>query len=226
MRNQPSLPVNVAEKRFEALFRREMMEHQHLISSHQKEMNILRDSLNLAIERFKSISDKVQGELEELKTSSTYNFNVLHDRVKNDERLVQDQRKTVDDLHQEIIGIYAMYSAKRDTDKLKKEIDEQFKNCTVSHLNSFQVLQMELKVLVQDLKNDLMKMTSDINKKLLESTEKAERDFSIAQIDKDSVLKEVRIYKKDMFVIEKKIENIYTLIERINKRGEPCHKPA
>jgi len=51
-------------------------------------------------------------------------------------------------------------------------------------------------------------------------------NFHVTKIDREGVLKEVRVWEKTIFIIEKKIENIYTLIERINKRGELlCHKP-
>ena len=38
------------------------------------------------------------------------------------------------------------------------------------------------------------------------------------KLDSTGVLKEIQVYKKSMFIIEKKIENIYTLIERLDKR--------
>jgi len=44
------------------------------------------------------------------------------------------------------------------------------------------------------------------------------------KFDKDGIQKEIRIYEKTIFIMEKKIENIYTLLDRINKRGEVCHK--
>ncbi len=41
------------------------------------------------------------------------------------------------------------------------------------------------------------------------------------KIDSKGVLRELQAYKKTMFIMEKKIENIYTLIERLNKRMDP-----
>jgi hypothetical protein len=61
--------------------------------------------------------------------------------------------------------------------------------------------------------------------KLSQMTDKAESNLYVYRLDKEGVLKQIRIYEKSMFIIEKKIENIYTLIERLNKRGELCHKP-
>ena len=77
--------------------------------------------------------------------------------------------------------------------------------------------------------------------KLLEITDKIEESLSIYieksdgyfisinrkidenKIDATGVLRELQVYKKSMFIIEKKIENIYKKIE--NLEGT-CHKPA
>lgn len=46
MRNQPSIAL-ANDKRMEVLLRKEMMEHQAIISSHHKEMEALRESLKM-----------------------------------------------------------------------------------------------------------------------------------------------------------------------------------
>lgn len=223
--NHPNLAANIADKRFEALVRKEMIEHQHIISSYQQEMQALRDALNLATEKCKSISERNEKDLEEFKAQTIYNINFLKDRIKSNEALIINQRKTIEDLHQEILTMYLMHASKNDLDKLKHSFAIEIKTNTVSHLNSFQEFQRESQILIQSLKNDLVKLSSETEQKLNRLSDKGDKNFSIAQIDKDSVLKEVRVYQKDIFTIEKKIENIYTLIERINKRGALCHKP-
>ncbi len=225
-RNQSSLPANVADKRWEALVKKEMIEHQHVISCHNKEMQALRDALSLAMEKFKSISDRNEKDLEEFKAQSTSQIKLLKDGVKANEVLIRDQRKMIEDLHQEILAIYVIYATKSDIENLKSNLTLEMKANTISHMNTFQDFQREGKILIQSLKNDLVKLTLDMEQKLAQLSERGESNFSIATIDKVSVLKEVRVYQKDIFTIEKKIENIYTLIERINKRGHLCHKPA
>ncbi len=150
----------------------------------------------------------------------------LKDRVKADEVLIIDQRKMIEGLNQQILAMYLIYAMKSDVEKLKKEVDGQIKNSIMSNINSFQDCQQEVKNLFHSLKNDLVKLALEIEQKLARLGERGESNFSIARIDKEGVMKELNHYKKDVFVIEKKIENIYMLVERINKRGEVCHKPA
>lgn len=226
MRNHPSLPPNTADKRLEAQMKRERIEQQHILSGHQKEMQVLRDSLSLAMEKFKSISERTEKDLEDFKIQATYHINLLKDRITTDESIIIEQRKTIEGLHQQILSIYIMHATKSDVEKLKQNFSLEIKANTMSHLNAFQEFQRELKILIQSLKNDLVKLNLDMEQKLARLAERGESNFSVARIEKDGTLKEIRDYQKDVFVIEKKIENIYTLIERINKRGESCHKPA
>lgn len=44
-----------------------------------------------------------------------------------------------------------------------------------------------------------------------------ESKLDIVKLEKDSLMKEINILKKDSFITEKKIENIYTLIDRLQK---------
>lgn len=223
-RNHPNFSANVADKRFEALVKKEMMEHQHIISSHHKEMQALRDELNLAMQRCKSIAERNEKDLEELKAQTNYSINILKDRLKADEAIIIEQRKTIEGLNQQILAIYMGYATKNDVDKLKSSHATEIKANTISHLNAFQDFQREFKILLHVLKSDIVKLNLEVEQKCNRLSERGEKNFSVAQIDKDSVLKEVRVYQKDIFVIEKKIENIYTLIERINKRGDTCHR--
>lgn len=202
------------------------MELQHVLSGHHKEMQTLRDALSLAMEKFKSLSEQTHKDLQEFKEQTTQQLATLKDRVKADEALIIDQRKMIEDLHQQILSIYVITAMKSDIEKIKSNFSMEIKANTLSHINSFQEFQREFKILIQSLKNDLVKLSLDMEQKIARLADRGESNFSVAQIDREGVLKELNHYKKDVFVIEKKIENIYTLIDRINKRGEVCHKPA
>lgn len=224
-RNHPN-PAFVADRRLEALVKKEMIEHQHIISCHNKEMQSLRDSLSLAMEKFKSISDKNDRDLHEFKSEANYQINLLKERSLANEAMIIEQRRMIEDLNQQIHDLYSTFAMKRELERLRSEFDGQFNYLIDSNINSFQDCQREIKTLVQSLQNELNKLAIEIHKKITELEDKGENNFSVSKIDRDGVLKELRVYKKDMFYIEKKIENIYTLIERINKRGESCHKQA
>lgn len=223
-RNLTNLPPLGVEKRFDALLRKEMMEHQHLISSHNKEMQTLRDSLSRAMERFESLFEHCEMQTKDMSLFYNQQILALKEKAVANELRISDQRRTIEALYQQLNEFYESYASKRSTDKLKSDFDLAIKANTISHINSFQEFQRELKSLINSLQNELNKLRSDTALMNGELDKKIDNSFHVSRLERDSVLKQVRVYEKSMFVIEKKIENIYTLIERINKRGEVCHK--
>lgn len=214
------------EKRLEVLLKKEMAEHQAIISSHHKEMQELRDALSLAMQRFDSLFEHCELQRKELASLNQQQIHYLKEKaVVNDLRLDCQQNKH-NSFHQQLQELHNTFSLKSELEKSKKELESQIKESGMSHISSFQNLQQELKSLFQRLEKGFSELKSDINKKVNEFDEKVETKFSLSKLDKEAVLNELRVYKKSMFIIEKKIENLYTLIERINKRSAvSCLKP-
>lgn len=200
--------------------KKEMAEHQHIISSHYKEMQELRDSLSLAMERFTSLSNKNDQDLKDFKTYAVCTIGVLNQKLMANERQIAEQKDTIDSLYKQLLSFQELSASKIDLEKSKKDIEIKINDSTNIHLNSFQDFQRELKILYNTLKEEVTKAISLIDHRLTDSEDKNEENFSIFRIDKDGILKEVRVYKMDMFYIEKKIENIYTLIERLKNKTE------
>jgi hypothetical protein len=207
-----------SDKRFDALVKQEMAEHQHLISSHNKEMQTLRDALNLCMEKCVSLSERNDQELKELKKDSSYHIGLMHERSKANEATIAEQKKTIDALHRQILDFQESYVTKKDLENGLCECKDKINSYNSNNLYEFQKFQTDYKTLFYLNKDDIDRNYLDCQEKLEKLKEKLTSVSSIFCIDKEGILREVRIYKGDMFVIEKKIENIYTLIERINKR--------
>ena len=218
-RNQPNIHGLRADRRFDAIVKKQEGEHQHLISSHHKEMQALRDALSLAMQKFDALFEHTERELKDFKTYAVCTIGTLKEKVMANETTIAEQRKTIEDLHGQLLGFQIASSSKLDAEKLKKDFSLEIKANTISHINSFQEFQREFKTLILSLQNDLFKLRFEFEQKFGQLTEKTESNFNVSRLDRDGVLNQVRIYEKSMFIIEKKIENIYTLIERINKRG-------
>jgi uncharacterized coiled-coil protein SlyX len=202
--------------------KQQMMEHKNIIESHHKEMQTLRDELRLAQERFDSLSDRNVQDLKDFKTYSVCTMGVLNQRVISNEGLTAEQWRTIHDLNEQLQSFQVIFASKIDIEKAKRSMEGLVKESTTSHLNAFQDFQRETKILISALKEEIDKLRFEMEQKMATFMDKIESHLYISRIDKDGVLNEIRVYKMDMFVIEKKIENIYTLIERINKRGNTC----
>jgi hypothetical protein len=223
--SQSSIQGLRADKRLDALVKRQEMEHSHLISGHNQEMQNLRDALTLAMQKFEALFQSNEEKLKDFKTYTISHIGILKEKSAAQESLITEQKKTITDLHDKLLDLHTLYSSKVDMDKFKKALDTQVKEAAMQNLNALQQMQIELKVLLAYLKDEFTKYKYDAEKKFSDLIDCIEGNFNVTKIDREGVLKEIRTYDKTIFIIEKKLENIYTLIERINKRGESCHKP-
>lgn len=210
------------DKRIEALLKQEMNEHQHLISCHQKEMQSLRDELKFALEKCESLSERGDKALTGFMEFAVNHFSRIEEKMKTNEIIVSMQKETISDLHDKLLKFQDLYPMMSYVDKIKKDTQEQVKESTFGQLLSFQSFEKEIKILFRSLQNDLVKLREEIERRVDQISDKCDENFKLSRLDKEGVLKEVRIYERAVFVVEKKIENIYTLIERINKRSEQC----
>jgi hypothetical protein len=226
MLNRFNIPAGLkADKRFDALVKRQENEHKHVIDAHHKEMQALRDKLSISMDKFDSLFDHNDNQLKDFKTYVTCTFGIIKVHLEAHEAIIEEQRKTIQDLSRQLNEIHNAYMSKLEVEKFKKDMDFKIDASTTKHINISQEMQREVKVLILDLNNDLAKMRNDMEQGIAKISDFVEGRLAVARLEKDGVLKEVRIYEKTIFIIEKKIENIYTLIERINNRDAPCHKP-
>lgn len=230
MRNQQIAPQEATkvDKRFDALLKKQEQEHRHLLDSHQKEMQELRDALRIAMEKFESLFQSSQQELKDFKTYTVSSLGILKEHYKANEIATSSNKRSIEDMNKQLDVFHDVYASKLDVDKFKKTMDCQIKEATMSHIIAVQDMQREVKNLFNFIKDDLKKFKCETEKRFCDLIDQIEKNFNVTKIDREGVLKEVRIYEKALFIIEKKIENIYTLIERMNNkiRGELlCHKP-
>ena len=84
----------------------------------------------------------------------------------------------------------------------KKDIDEQIARSSFENRKN-----------IDHYSDEFRNSLSDMNKAITLTNNMASTD----RIDSVGVLRELQIHKKSVFIIEKKIENLYTLIERLTK---------
>lgn len=183
-------------------------------------MQSLRDELRLVMEKCESLSQRNETELKDFKTFSVSQMGILKVKLESTESLASVQQKAIEALNAQLQDLLSIFSSKDEIEKFKKSLEGKITDVTMNQILSFQDCQRECKQMFSSLSEDFLKMSMDIRKFVFDSMQKWEENFSQAKLDKEGVEREIIRYKKASFYIEKKIENIYTLIERINKRGE------
>lgn len=228
----PNLPTHLSlainsEKRFEALLKQEMREHQHLIACHHKEMQELRNSLKLAMEKFDSLFQKYEQELKDFKIYAIGLIDIQKEKLDAQEFVISEMKRTIDSFHALLMNMHSFYTSHSDMEDFKQSLQFRLDSETQRHLSSFQGMERQVKDLIFSLTKDVDQRKNEIETRFCKVDEVAEKNFNACRLEKEGIEKDFIRYKKAMFYIEKKIENIYTLIERINKKEgkDICHKP-
>lgn len=225
MPNLSNIAAERADKKLVALVNQQKREHEHLLAGHGKEMQALRDQLSLALEKFKSVADHHDAELKAFKEQVASEINMLKEKTAASNLVIDVQQKTIGDLHKQILNFKDEHASKNDSDAIKKELSDQVTKATMSHLIAFQNCEREFKELFKSLSDVFANLQNYMQREVVQMNKKCDANFSILQIDQKSILERMSKYENDVFIIEKKLENIYTLIERLNKRGALCPKP-
>ena len=108
-----------------------------------------------------------------------------------------------------------------------KEFEQQFETSILAlslvWKDQKEILSEELYVKSQSLQNEINEVSeknelenANHSQAVQELVKKVERYI----LDAAAVLRELQVYKKTMFIMEKKIENLYTLIGRLDKKIE------
>ncbi len=95
-----------------------------------------------------------------------------------------------------------------------EDVDDDIKRYPVMISNFFDAIQSKLSKDLKRMKEEILSLPSEADKIRDEYDEK----IDCHKIDTEGILKEIRVSRKDMIVIQKQIENIYTLIERLKKK--------
>src|ERR1700743_86134 len=230
--HNPNIQSLQTDRRFQALIKQEMIEHQAIISSHHLEMKQLRELIHGSMEKFDSLFKHCEQQLKDKNDVVNDLISCLQVKIKAQEMHADDQKKTLLSLFQQMHDIYELHVSKTDLFKIKADIETKINQINVNQINSFQHYQQEVKSWILSLKNDIATLKTNVGQSITVLDEKIENRSSLSSMDKEGILKEIRVYERSMFIIDKQIEHIFTAIERINKkieilnqRGEVCHKP-
>jgi len=213
-------------RRHDAFMKQEMAHQKEVISAFHKEMQDIRDSMVMMKNRFDALLSQITDSLVDLKSSANVKNDNMETKIKSSESSNSEMKKCIESFHDMVQDVDRVYVKKSDFEKVMASLHIFLNECDGSESRKFESLQQEVKGFTSEFSNIVSRLEKDTLDCLCSMNQNWEEKLSLAKQDKDTVLKEIRIYEKSMFIIEKKIENLYTLIERLTKRVDECHKPA
>lgn len=214
-------------KQLELVIQQEIKNYNDSLSSVYQEINSLKEKTD-AVEKHSLESDadllskqkNLQIDIENIKA-------VISENTKNIQRHFRDQSLINETLTKDLLAISeAAKNRLKEQDQFKSTI-----NSVSKHLENVQESALNA---VKETKNDLVFFQNKINQQLLKTyldiverpsevpliRKQLEAKITSYAIDAQGILKEIRVHNKATFILEKKIENIYLLLQRLEKRLE------
>ena len=212
-------------KQFELLTLQEIKNYQDSLNFILQTIKGLRDEIELlkqdSLENYASIHS-VQCDLEIEINNHKENLNELKaisDRANQEQRLINERNS------REMLDISDAVHRKIRTDfRFDERFDEL--NSRISEVKqAYEKTNQRLSDSADDLfrrfSNDISKTKREIMDAPTEASlvrNELEQKIYAHKVDVSGIMKELTVFKKENVVIEKKLENIYTLIERLQKQ--------
>lgn len=195
-------------------------------------------SLNDCHKKIDELSEKVNRRFAELDTKLLDKDSKFFIHKESIDRSISQLLKMLGDLDSQVV-VYLNNSINlrqslADNYSLKSEVynlSDEFEG-RLSHLNlKIHQISENFSHKLEMIERSFVDKFDKLKKEILDRPSEAqdvkrelENKINSACIDAEGILKELRILKKDALISEKKIENIYTLIERANNRISECLK--
>lgn len=205
----------------------------------QQEIKNYQDSLNFVLQSIKDLKE----EIEHLRQESLENHAAIHSVQCGMAIEIDHNREQINNFRLRHDGYYHEQRAENEKNALDsieimqtlrvfQTLAQQFKDNFVSISHKIEHLKndhSQTKERLSDSVDDLLRrFSSDLDKtkqEILDAPTEAsivrdqlEQKIDSHKVDVAGIMKELTIFKKENFVIEKKLENIYTLIERLQKK--------
>ncbi len=216
------LKRNDLAKQFELVVQQEIKNHQDSVSSiHQANLDLVKrienieinlsnknaalesknKSLEIEIDLLKSnfvrCSKNVESKLNDLSSSN-------NDYAKKLEITYQNSLDSKDEIELIINFIYSF-------EKVIKDLEAHVIGSKLIIDSSFDILDVKFRSEFNNFKNEVLNLPNDNEKIRKEFEEKIDSH----RIDVAGIMKEIVVFKKSTMIVEKQIENIYTLIQRL-----------
>lgn len=204
----------------------------------KQEIKNYQDSLNFVLQSIRDLKDSI----EEVRNESLENYAMIHSQQSELAILYQILQKNHEDIEKKLqshINDTETFK-KKATDEIGMHGDTSMQNSRKNEFNANQIahtngrletVEDEMRghslIISTSLENMKFKLSKDMNRMKQEILSMPSDAQGIRQeliekinthnVDVEGILREIRVSRHDMMVFEKKLENIYTLLDRLKK---------
>jgi len=205
-------------KRFEQVVSDEISNHNDHLKKHYETINNLKSDLELTKQQIDHLRDETQ-KLNQLSLNTIHNTKT--DLEKSLSTQIEWIRKNLDFFDKKIHSFEEIADDSIDHNTYTetcKQIDLQIKKHYKLNEKSINILSELLCTSIKKIRLEITEKTEGITKQISDLqniVSKLSKDIDIHKIDSRGVLKELLVYKKSMFIIEKKLEHIIDRLEKV-----------
>ncbi len=209
-------------KQFELVVQQEIKNYNDSLSQIFQKLSSLAESIKSveeqALENFALVSSQqkqLEIQIELMKKDLEANFSTIGRHVNDTDAFKKSIKQDVDIAYANSIEANRKHEHTNNTiDRIYDSVtilEDEISGYSVMINTSIENISSKLNKDLERMKKEIMNLPSDGDKVRAELEEK----IASHVVDVTGIMKEIRISRKEFIIIEKKIENIYTLIERL-----------
>ena len=219
------LKKNDLVKQFELVVKQEIIEHNNSILANNLAMNSIKMEMANLSKEIKDNFNLLKAGISQNKSSTLELFELIESCSKNTADLSSYMKiklaKTEDDIRKDINQLAKEFVNEESFSKYKDICKEKFDSFSKTIEDSLSFFLNKIKGLEERFNQSFELYQKEVSKVPI-TLEKFNQDLMYKieeqRVEKLGVAKEIKVLKKAVFINEKKIENLYTLIERINNK--------
>lgn len=214
-------------KKFDQVVKQEIINHNNQLAATNIALVDLRKSIekltseharHIATEdsRFRKIEDDMN-RLNARYDTLTGSLSISQDNQANKtENCLYDLARKIESYEENALEISEFHRVFEQVSQQLNQYSEDLINQKIYVHSHLQKMSEEMKRTYEEFKHDLLNKPSEIP----EVKDELEKKITAAIVDAEGISKKIGVCMKGSFVIEKKIENLYSLIDRLKKKVE------
>ena len=208
-------------KRFDSVVRDEIKRHDLSVERSDKDICLLKELFVGFKKDHESLRIQHKASFKETQDLFVEDCKKQENSFDDQRRFIRENSKIVDELMEDFKNKIDEFVSSEAFKEYGDHINESFLTLNkkiIRYSNdqeeSLFNFKNKLMIFLDGFKDLCTKRLGNAKKEFISLSEK----FEEYRVDAVGILRELQVYKKTVFIMQKKIENLYTLIERLNKR--------
>jgi len=210
---------NDLSKKFDLIVKQEIINHNKQIEATNLSLVDIKSSIKIIAEKLSLFALKTDSSIKNLEDKVEF----LFDHISNHKSSIKEVKKKSEDdilkldfdVSRRMDYIEYYYVEKQDAEESISSVKEEIKNLRSDLTENKDLIISSIHKIIQDNDKCFSEFKEDIINKpseFISIKKELEDKINSFKVDSEGLLKSIKVFSKEVFVMEKKIEHIYSLI--------------